>query len=426
MTADAAAGELPTAPSAAYRTHLFSDLRGYTSTMERAGNAAGAEMLNRYRALVRAAIARFGGTEVSTEGDAFYVVFPSASSAVMCGLAMVDDAARENEAQPQVPIRFGVGIHSGEVVETGGTFIGTAVNVASRVCAVARPGEVLVTGTVRGITHGSVSATFVSRGRKRLKGIAEPIELFTVVPAGHAVATLQRVPRGRVAMLAAGGTLLVALAVAVVAWPRQPPPAPTPTPTQERSAVVGPLDIGSYQSARFTPKLHFVISDRGWSVYQETSDAVGLQYQFNPPGQLDIGRPGVVFTNACAPGGASVPAGRTAAEFVAAAAQSPFLEVKEPVAVNVGGQTGLQVDIAVDPAAQAACGSLGGSGIGVMSLGGEFWNAQPGETFRVVALDTADGLITMLASNEEASATSVAALEDFFARADRIIESIRF
>src|SRR6188474_1486893 len=147
-----------TVDAPAYRTHLFSDLHGYTSFLERAGNAAGAEMLDRYRRLVRAAIGRFGGTEVSTEGDAFYVVFPSASSAVMCGLAIVDDADRETATHPDQPIRVGVGIHSGEVVETDKTFVGTAVNVASRVCAVAQPGEVLVTSTVRGLTHGSVDA----------------------------------------------------------------------------------------------------------------------------------------------------------------------------------------------------------------------------------------------------------------------------
>src|SRR6188474_514828 len=147
-----------TVDAPAYRTHLFSDLRGYTSFLERAGNAAGAEMLDRYRRLVRAVIGRFGGTEVSTEGDAFYVVFSSASNAVLCGLAMVDEAALENQAHAEVPINIGVGIHSGEAVETDSTFVGTAVNVAARVCAVAQPGEVLVTSTVRGLTHGSVDA----------------------------------------------------------------------------------------------------------------------------------------------------------------------------------------------------------------------------------------------------------------------------
>jgi class 3 adenylate cyclase len=416
-----------TAEAPAYRTHLFSDLRGYTSFLERAGNAAGAEMLDRYRRLVRAAIGRFGGAEVSTEGDAFYVVFPSASSAVMCGLAIVEDAGRETATYPDRPIRVGIGIHSGEVVETDETFVGTAVNVASRVCAVAQPGEVLVTATVRGLTHGSVEASFTSRGKKKLKGVAEPVEVFTAVPRGAAVPRSQRLAGRRVLLgVSTAVVVLVGLWAATAFWPRQSGPAATPGPTQERTAVVGPLPIGTYQSARLSPKIHFAVADLGWSVYRDTSDAVGLLYEFNPPGKLDIGRPGRVFVDPCASGGASVPAGRSAAEFFAAAAQAPFLHVGETNNVNVGGQTGLSADIAVDPGAQAACGSLGEAGIAVFSLGGEFWSAQPGETVRVVALDTTNGLIAFLVSSAEASATSVQALEDFFELADRIVASIRF
>jgi len=416
-----------TVDAPAYRTHLFSDLRGYTSFLERAGNAAGAEMLDRYRRLVRAAIGRFGGTEVSTEGDAFYVVFPSASSAVMCGLAIVDDADRETATYPDRPIRVGIGIHSGEVVETAETFVGTAVNVASRVCAVAQPGEVLVTATVRGLTHGSVEAGFVSRGKKKFKGVADPVEVFTVVPRGASGPRIQRVSRrGALLAAASAAVVLVGVWLAVAFWPRQAGPAATPGPTQEPTAVVGPLPIGRYQSARLSPKIHFAIADRGWSVYRDTSDAVGLLYEFSPQGKLDIGRPGRVFVDPCAAGGESVSAGRSPAEFFAAAAQAPFLHVGETNNVNVGGQTGLSADIAVDPGAQAACGSLGQAGIAVFSLGGEFWSAQPGETVRVIALDTANGLIAFLVSSEEASATSVQALEDFFELADRIVASIRF
>src|SRR6187551_637813 len=235
-----------TAAAPAYRTHLFSDLRGYTTLLEQAGNAAGAEMLSRYRALVRTAVEQHGGTEVSTEGDAFYVVFPSASSAIHCALAIVDEAQKENEANPEVPIRIGVGIHSGEAVATDETFVGTAVNVAARVCAVARPGEVLVTSTVRGIVHGSVAATFHSLGRKKLKGLAEPIELFAVVPAGRPVPRPQRLPRRRALALAAiAGAIVIGLGAATAFWPRPAPPPEPANATPPPAAVVGPLSLGS-------------------------------------------------------------------------------------------------------------------------------------------------------------------------------------
>jgi class 3 adenylate cyclase len=419
-----------TAAAPAYRTHLFSDLRGYTTLLEQAGNAAGAEMLNRYRGLVRAAIEQHGGTEVSTEGDAFYVVFPSASSAVMCGLAIVDEAATENAANPDVPIRIGVGIHTGEAVATDETFVGTAVNVAARVCAVARPGEVLVTSTVRGIVHGSVAATFHSHGKKKLKGLAEPVELFAVVPAGRTLPRAQRVPRRRaLAVAAVAGAIVIGVGAATAFWSTPESPAATAGATPLPAAVVGSLGLGSYQSDRFTPKFRFAVTDLGWSVSGNTSDALRLLYTFEPQGHLEIGRPGRVFVDPCSTQGSSVPVGRTASELFDAARQAPHLNVATPARTSVAGQPALVSDITIDPGAQAACGGIAGSGgsdIPVFTLGGELWGARPGETVRVVALDSGDGLIAILANNPEASATSVQALQDFFNLADKIVQSIRF
>jgi class 3 adenylate cyclase len=67
---------------------LFSDLRGFTAFTETRGDGAAADLLDRYRTLVRAVIVKLGGAEIKTEGDSFYVVFPSASRAVAAGLAI--------------------------------------------------------------------------------------------------------------------------------------------------------------------------------------------------------------------------------------------------------------------------------------------------------------------------------------------------
>ena len=80
-----------------FRGHLFADLRGSTAFTQKAGNAAGAELVKRFRQMVRDEVGQHQGAEVKTEGDAIYVVFPSASMAVMCGLALVDKADRRFE-----------------------------------------------------------------------------------------------------------------------------------------------------------------------------------------------------------------------------------------------------------------------------------------------------------------------------------------
>src|ERR671919_318689 len=92
-------------PGSITRGFLFADLRGYTDFVDTHGASAAASLLSRYRALARAAIARYDGAEIKTEGDSFYVVFGSVSDAVRCGLALTADARAATAAHPDEPIR---------------------------------------------------------------------------------------------------------------------------------------------------------------------------------------------------------------------------------------------------------------------------------------------------------------------------------
>ena len=203
-------------PNAQYRGLLFADLRGFTEFVERQGNEAAAELLSRYRSLVRAAVARYEGAEVKTEGDSFYVVFPTATSAVLCGVAVVEGAAEANRLEPGRPIRVGVGVHAGESVETPEGFVGVAVNVAARVCAEAAAGEVIVTESLRAITGAMPELSFEAIGRRRLKGVRDPIMLYRIVgPASSAATRWSRLPKSVVRGRPAGIGILGA-GVAVV------------------------------------------------------------------------------------------------------------------------------------------------------------------------------------------------------------------
>ncbi len=166
---------------------LFADLRDYTRYVESHGDRAAATLLEAYRSLVRTAVADYGGAEIKTEGDSFYVVFPSASSAVQCGLAIIRSAAEDRQAGG-APIQVGIGVHAGETVETAEGYVGSVVNVAARVCSQARPGELLVTDTVRALTRTILPVQFVNRTTRRLKGITEPVVLYRVEPLEEGVA----------------------------------------------------------------------------------------------------------------------------------------------------------------------------------------------------------------------------------------------
>ena len=240
------------------RGFLFADLRDYTRYVETRGDHAGAELLERYQALVREAIAGTAGAEVRTEGDSFYVVFDSASAAVTCGLEILAAAAASD---PGDPIRVGVGVHAGETVETAGGFVGSAVNIAARLCAEARAGELVVSETVRGLTRTYLDVAFEPLGARRLKGIAEPVPCYRVAPRGTAPARGARgrpSGKGRRPWLLAAGLGLAAVtivAAGAVVLGRGQTPAPTPGPSAAAGAAASVSPAASTAAPSVSPTL---------------------------------------------------------------------------------------------------------------------------------------------------------------------------
>jgi class 3 adenylate cyclase len=210
----AGGGALAERRSGATRGFLFADLRGYTAFLELRGATAAAALLRRYRDLVRAAVAEGDGAEIRTEGDSFYVVFPDASAAVRCGLAIAERAARASAADPSLPVHVGIGVHAGETVETSEGFVGSAVNLAARLCSSAAAGEVLVSDTVRALTRGVAPVHYESRGRLRFKGISERVAVYRVIPEGSTAAQRRRPARWLAGVV--GGVLVAGLLAALV------------------------------------------------------------------------------------------------------------------------------------------------------------------------------------------------------------------
>jgi branched-chain amino acid transport system substrate-binding protein len=226
-----ASGRAPSGGSPT-RGFLFADLRDYTLYVESNGAAAAADLLLRYRSVVREAVARYDGSEIKTEGDSFYVVFAAVSAAVQCGLAIAEAASHPTGDPAPPPIPVGIGIHAGETVETPDGFVGSAVNIAARICAVAKPGEVLVSETVRALTQTVLPVTFTPRGRKSLKGVSEPVAVYAVTASTDAWAAGTTRRSRRLAL--AGGVIVLVAVVAVVgalAWVRLHPAAGLPAGT---------------------------------------------------------------------------------------------------------------------------------------------------------------------------------------------------
>jgi class 3 adenylate cyclase len=113
---------------------------------------------------------------VKSTGDGHLAIFDGPARAIRCGWAI--RAAVERQA-----IHLRVGIHTGEVELRGDDVAGVAVHLAQRVCALAEPGEVLVSRTVVDLVAGS-DIGFDDRGEHELKGVPGTWRLFAVKPLG--------------------------------------------------------------------------------------------------------------------------------------------------------------------------------------------------------------------------------------------------
>ena len=138
-------------PHGVIRSYLFADLREYTVFVETQGDAAAVRLLRAYRALVRAEVVSRKGAEIKTEGDSFYVVFRTPGDAVRCAMGIVRRALTHNKRHADLALRIGIGINSGEAVELGRGYVGSAVILAARLAQQAEGGRILVTDTVRAL-----------------------------------------------------------------------------------------------------------------------------------------------------------------------------------------------------------------------------------------------------------------------------------
>ena len=423
------------AAPAAYRGFLFADVRGFTAFAERHGNAAAAAMVGRFLEIARTAITRHGGSEMATEGDAIHAVFQSASSAVLCGLDIVDGAAELNAREPDRPLGLGVGIHAGEAVETAEGYIGRAVNIAARLCALARAGEVLVSSTVKGITQASIQVGFIPRGQRRLKGIRDPILVYAVSRDMTARAP-REVPRG-VMVGAAGvaGVILVVLATigglrllsSLGAGPAaSAAPSPSAAGPSAQPVVMGPLPIGTYASRQFQPPFTFTVADTGWTANRDVAGLFGLIREGAPRGGLVFARVQEVVTTPCGVGDENATAPASSQDVIPQLQALGHLTVSDVKPATVSGAAGQQADITVADASLAACGGLAGADVPIFRAGGEIWGATPGERFRVVAVRVADQPITMVLSLDWTETHSVQELEELLQLGQRVVDSVEF
>ena len=143
------------------------------------GPDAADEVRRKHFSALRQAIADLGGTEVKNLGDGLMVVFPVASAALNCGVAMQQAVHRDNQGSER-PLGLRVGLSAGEATREDDDYFGDPVIEAARLCAKAEAGQILVTDVVRANAGRRSTHAFTSLGELELKGLPDPIETFAV------------------------------------------------------------------------------------------------------------------------------------------------------------------------------------------------------------------------------------------------------
>ena len=161
------------APERVLATVLFTDIVGSTRIAAEMGDAEWRDLLDRHNAVVQAQVDAFRGRVVGTQGDGVLATFDGPGRAIAAARSI-------NVALTPLGLEVRSGLHTGEIEIVGDDVAGIAVHIGARVSALAGPGEVLVSRTVKDLVVGSQVA-FEDKGLHRLKGIPDEWQLYAAV-----------------------------------------------------------------------------------------------------------------------------------------------------------------------------------------------------------------------------------------------------
>lgn len=160
---------------------VVADVVGFSRHMERDDAGTLARLREIREQLIDSKIAEYGGHVVKTAGDGMLLEFSSADAALRCAADVQRGMADRNAGvPPEQRIEFRIGINLGDIIVDGNDIAGDGVNVAARLEALAEPGGICVSGSVREQVHGNVDVGFNDIGEQQVKNIARPIRIFRV------------------------------------------------------------------------------------------------------------------------------------------------------------------------------------------------------------------------------------------------------
>jgi WD40 repeat protein/class 3 adenylate cyclase len=174
---------VPAQPSGTV-TFLFTDIEGSTRLLDKLGEQY-ATVLAEHHKILRAAIQKWNGSEMDTQGDAFFVTFNRALDAVRC--AAEAQLALVNHKWPlEEPVRVRMGLHTGEPLIASTGYVGMDVHRAARIGDAGHGGQILLSQTTRELVIQDLPQGISIRdlGEHRLKDMKYPTPIYQLLIEG--------------------------------------------------------------------------------------------------------------------------------------------------------------------------------------------------------------------------------------------------
>jgi class 3 adenylate cyclase len=154
-------------------TFLFTDIEGSTELLRKLGDAYGS-LLGEERRILRETLGAAGGSEIDTQGDAFFFSFARARDAV-AGAVGAQRALGEHEWPHDVEVKVRMGLHTGEPAVGDEGYVGLDVVRAARICSAGHGGQILISETTRALLGSDLpdGVTLLDLGGQELKDIGE-------------------------------------------------------------------------------------------------------------------------------------------------------------------------------------------------------------------------------------------------------------
>ena len=163
-----------------FRTILFTDLEGSTALLNEVGQTPFMLLLTEHDLIVRRALLAAHGREVKHTGDGLMASFDEAAHGIACAVAIQAGFDERNAREEGPRLRVRIGLAAGEPIERGDDLFGATVNLASRICAAADGGQILVSAEVQELGVGA-GYRFRDVGSRLLKGFAQPTPLYELL-----------------------------------------------------------------------------------------------------------------------------------------------------------------------------------------------------------------------------------------------------